>query len=195
MNSYCSVCPHTQGTCTLCFALEPGTLLLTHSPGRAWHFHRVRWQPLRQRGSGRPRVRVNYRGLTLRFVPSNPVISGICNTKLVVTGIRIKTIHGATGLVSNITYSDITLDAITKYGIVIEQDYLNGGPTGDPTPGVPIKHVTLNELKGTIAPGGMLKYILCASCSDFKFSNISVVATYGELKESKCTGAPSGITC
>lgn len=47
-------------------------------------------------------------------------------------GVRIKTISGDTGTVKNITYSDITLSGITKYGIVIEQDYENGSPTGTP---------------------------------------------------------------
>jgi polygalacturonase len=38
-------------------------------------------------------------------------------------GVRIKTVSGATGSVSGVTYKDITLSGITKYGIVIEQDY------------------------------------------------------------------------
>ena len=39
-------------------------------------------------------------------------------------GVRIKCNSGTTGSVSNVTYSGITLSAIAKYGIVIEQDYL-----------------------------------------------------------------------
>jgi len=38
-------------------------------------------------------------------------------------GVRIKTVYDATGTVSGVTYKDITLSGITKYGIVIEQDY------------------------------------------------------------------------
>lgn len=45
-------------------------------------------------------------------------------------GVRIKTVYGATGEVKGVTYSGITLKNITKYGIVIEQDYENGSPTG-----------------------------------------------------------------
>lgn len=41
-------------------------------------------------------------------------------------GVRIKTVYDATGSVSGVTYSDITLSGITDYGIVIEQDYENG---------------------------------------------------------------------
>lgn len=48
-------------------------------------------------------------------------------------GVRIKTVYDATGSVKNVTYSDITLSGITKYGVVIEQDYENGSPTGTPT--------------------------------------------------------------
>ena len=112
-----------------------------------------------------------------------------------VTGVRIKTIQGASGSVSNITYSNISLEGITKYGIVIEQDYLHGGPTGEPTAGVPIKHVILSNVKGTVASGGKGKYIICASCSDFTFSNVSVVTTGGALLPSVCKGTPSGVTC
>jgi polygalacturonase len=38
-------------------------------------------------------------------------------------GVRIKTVYDATGSVSGVTYKSITLSGITKYGIVIEQDY------------------------------------------------------------------------
>jgi hypothetical protein len=52
-------------------------------------------------------------------------------------GVRIKTVYDATGTVSGVTYKDITLSGITKYGVVIEQDYENGSPTGTPTTGCP----------------------------------------------------------
>lgn len=41
-------------------------------------------------------------------------------------GVRIKTVYDATGSVSDVTYSNINLSGITKYGVVIEQDYENG---------------------------------------------------------------------
>jgi polygalacturonase len=34
-------------------------------------------------------------------------------------GVRIKTVYGATGSVSGVTYKDITLSSIAKYGIVM----------------------------------------------------------------------------
>jgi polygalacturonase len=56
--------------------------------------------------------------------------------------------------VSGVTYKDITLSGITKYGIVIEQDYENGSPTGTPTTGVPITDLTLDNVKGTVSSSG-----------------------------------------
>jgi len=68
-------------------------------------------------------------------------------------GVRIKTVSGATGAVKGVTYSGITLKNITKYGIVIEQDYENGSPTGTPTSGVPITGLTVKGVTGTVASG------------------------------------------
>lgn len=51
-------------------------------------------------------------------------------------GVRIKTNYNTTGYVGNVTYSDIILDGNTDYGLDIQQDYLNGGPTGSPSNGV-----------------------------------------------------------
>jgi polygalacturonase len=70
------------------------------------------------------------------------------------------------------TYSGITLKNISQYGVVIEQDYQNGSPTGTPTSGVPITDVTLKNVKGTVASSGTDIYILCASCSDFTWSGV-----------------------
>lgn len=43
-------------------------------------------------------------------------------------GVRIKTVYDATGSVSGVTYKDITLSSITKYGIVIEQVSFSHSP-------------------------------------------------------------------
>jgi polygalacturonase len=45
-------------------------------------------------------------------------------------GIRIKTVSGATGSVKGVSFESITMSGISTYGIVIEQDYENGSPTG-----------------------------------------------------------------
>jgi hypothetical protein len=66
-------------------------------------------------------------------------------------------------LVSNITYAGIALYNISNYGVVIEQDYENGSPTGVPTSGVPITNLTLAGIVGTVAPTAQDYYILCGS--------------------------------
>ncbi|KAJ5863554.1 uncharacterized protein N7529_005470 [Penicillium soppii] len=109
-------------------------------------------------------------------------------------GVRIKTVYDATGSVNNITYKDITLSGITKYGIVIEQDYENGSPTGTPTAGVPITDLTLNGVKGTVESSATDIYILCASgaCSDWTWTGVSVT---GGKTSSSCENVPSSASC
>lgn len=110
-----------------------------------------------------------------------------------VNGVRIKTVYGATGSVSNVTYEDITLSGITGYGVVIEQDYENGSPTGTPTDGVPITELTLSGVKGTVGDDAIEVYILCArgACSDWEW-DLSI--TGGE-ESSECENIPDGASC
>ncbi|KAB8275626.1 putative endopolygalacturonase I [Aspergillus minisclerotigenes] len=109
-------------------------------------------------------------------------------------GIRIKTISGATGSVSGVTYENITLKNIKKNGIVIEQDYKNGGPTGKPTTGVPITDLTVNGVTGSVASKATPVYILCGkgSCSDWTWKGVSIS---GGKKSDKCQNIPSGASC
>lgn len=109
-------------------------------------------------------------------------------------GVRIKTVYDATGSVSGVTYKDITLKNIAKYGIVIEQDYENGSPTGTPTAGVPITGLTIQNVKGTVASKGTNVYILCAkgACSNWTWTGNSVT---GGQKSSKCSNIPSSASC
>jgi polygalacturonase len=108
-------------------------------------------------------------------------------------GCRIKTNSGTTGAVSyslallfpypantmkisGIIYENIALSGITVYGIDVQQDYLNGGPTGTPTNGVTIAGLTFSNITGTATSTGEDYYILCGSgsCSDFTFSDVSI---------------------
>jgi polygalacturonase len=109
-------------------------------------------------------------------------------------GVRIKTVYGATGSVSDVVYSGITLSGITKYGIVIEQDYQNGSPTGTATTGVPITGLTVKNVKGTVSSSATDVYILCGkgSCSGWTWSGNSVT---GGKTSSSCTNVPSGASC
>lgn len=65
---------------------------------------------------------------------------------------------------------------ITDYGIDIQQDYLNGGATGDPTNGVTISTVTFTNVTGTTSSSAYDYYILCGSdsCSGFTFTDVSI---------------------
>lgn len=117
----------------------------------------------------------------------------ITNSKVINSdnGVRIKTVSGATGKVNGVTFSGITLSNIAKYGIVIEQDYENGSPTGTPTTGVPITDLTVTGVKGTVASSGTNTYLLCGkgSCSGWSWSGNSVT---GGKQSTKCQNIPSG---
>lgn len=117
--------------------------------------------------------------------------SSITNSQ---NGVRIKTVYGATGTVSGVTYKDITLSSITKYGVVIEQDYENGSPTGTPSTGVPITGLTLSNVNGTVTSAGTEVYILCGkgACSGWIWSGVAVT---GGKKSTACKNIPSGASC
>ncbi|KAJ7499955.1 glycoside hydrolase [Mycena latifolia] len=111
---------------------------------------------------------------------SNNDVSNVLFTNSVVknseNGARIKTNSGTTGTVSNIEWSNIQVSNISIYGIDIQQDYLNGGPTGTPTNGVTISGITMSNITGTASSSAQNYYILCGSgsCSDFDFVNVAI---------------------
>ncbi|CAD6440441.1 43ce29d6-2ad0-4120-85a4-98f414027884 [Sclerotinia trifoliorum] len=106
-------------------------------------------------------------------------------------GARIKAVSNQKGTIKGVTYKDITLVGITGFGIVIEQDYQNGSPTGTPTDGVPITGVTMDNVHGTVS-GGQNTYILCANCSGWTWNKVAI--TGGTVKKA-CKGIPTGASC
>jgi polygalacturonase len=86
------------------------------------------------------------------------------------------------------------MSGITKYGIVIQQDYLNGSPTGTPTAGVPITGLTVSGVTGTVSSSATNIYILCASgaCSGWTWTGVSVT---GGKTSTACSNIPSGASC
>jgi hypothetical protein len=106
-------------------------------------------------------------------------------------GGRIKSNYNTTGFISNITYSNIAVSYISIYGIDIQQDYLNGGPTGIPSNGVIITDLTFSNVTGTAIAGAEDYYILCGdgSCSDFTFTDVNIV---GDTVADSCNYPPSG---
>ncbi|KAI2481961.1 Polygalacturonase [Pyrenophora tritici-repentis] len=143
--------------------------------------------------SGGHGISIGSVGLRKNNVVKTVIVSGctIINSQ---NGVRIKTISGATGSVSDITYKDITLQKITQFGVVIRQDYLNGGPTLNPTNGVPITGLTIENVKGTVTSSGQDYFVLCGegSCSDWTWTGNSIT---GGGKPSNCTRTPKGISC
>ncbi|KAI1636459.1 endopolygalacturonase [Biscogniauxia mediterranea] len=109
-------------------------------------------------------------------------------------GVRVKTVYDATGSVNNVTYTGITLSNITKYGVVVEQDYENGSPTGTATSGVPVTDLVLSGVAGSVADDATRVYILCGegACSDWTWESVSIT---GGAASSKCTNVPSGASC
>ncbi|CAG7935386.1 unnamed protein product [Penicillium nalgiovense] len=109
-------------------------------------------------------------------------------------GVRVKTIYKATGEVSDVTFSNIELSNIAKYGIVIEQDYENGSPTGKPTTGVPITGLTVEKVTGSVESKATPVFILCGdgSCSDWTWSGNDIS---GGEASSKCKNVPSVASC
>ncbi|KAJ8918265.1 hypothetical protein NQ315_014135 [Exocentrus adspersus] len=120
----------------------------------------------------------------------------VSNSKIVKSGngIRIKTVYGATGAVTDVTYENITLEDITNYGIIIEGDYnINtGGAVGVATGGVPIKHLILKNITGTVKESGVNIYVLVKNATDWQWDGINVT---GGGKKKTCDGAPEGISC
>ncbi|KAK6204058.1 hypothetical protein LQW54_008519 [Pestalotiopsis sp. IQ-011] len=113
-----------------------------------------------------------------------------------VNGIRIKASSGDTGTITGVTYSGITLSAISKYGIIIEQNYDGGDLDGTTTTGIPITNLKVEDIAGSgaVASSGYDVVITCGSgsCSSWTWSD--VVVTGGETYGS-CTNVPSVASC
>lgn len=127
---------------------------------------------------------------------SNNTVDGVTFSDSVVVdsvnGCRIKSNSGETGTIANVIYQNITMSGITDYGIDVQQDYLNGGPTGEPTNGVTISGISFIDVTGTVTGDDAFDYyILCGdgSCTDFTFSGVSI--TGGESNDA-CNFPTSG---
>nr|UOH22610.1 endo-polygalacturonase precursor [Penicillium oxalicum] len=128
----------------------------------------------------------------------NNVVKNVTITESTVSnsanGVRIKTVYQATGSVSGVTFSNIQLSGITEYGLVVEQDYENGSPTGTPTTGVPITGLTVTDVTGTVTSSAHEIYILCGSgsCSGWTWSDVKIT---GGKSSTNCENVPTGASC
>ncbi|KAJ6172127.1 Endopolygalacturonase [Penicillium chermesinum] len=113
-----------------------------------------------------------------------------------VNGIRIKATSGETGSIKGVTYSGITLESISKYGILIEQNYDGGDLHGNPTSGIPITDLTIKNISGSgaVSSGGYDVVIVCGSgaCPGWTWSDVTVT---GGKTYSSCQNVPKGISC
>ncbi|GFF79941.1 pectinesterase [Aspergillus lentulus] len=84
-------------------------------------------------------------------------------------GCRIKTNYSITGYIANITYSNISVQNTSVYGVDVQQDCLNGGPTGCPSNGALIENVSFRNVVGTAGANVSDYYVLCGewSCRGF----------------------------
>ncbi|KAI1310973.1 glycoside hydrolase [Xylaria venustula] len=109
--------------------------------------------------------------------------------------VRIKTISGATGTVEDITYRNIFLDGAgvdadySDYGIIVTQSY--NGDAGEPTNGVLVTGLVLQNVTGTVGSDALDVYIECGvgSCSDWTWTDVSIT---GGKESSSCLNVPSG---
>ncbi|GMF34810.1 unnamed protein product [Phytophthora lilii] len=106
-------------------------------------------------------------------------------------GIRIKTIIGLKGLVTNAVYTNNKLSNVT-HAIVMHSDYnkTKGGYAGTPTSLVEITNIKIDGLKGTAEN----LYDIVANLdvvSDWTFTNIDVAVS----SKGNCTGEPSTVQC
>ncbi|KAJ3232808.1 hypothetical protein HDU81_002716 [Chytriomyces hyalinus] len=149
---------------------------------------------------------VSGNGITIQNSSEGGIVENVlvkdCVVKQSTNAIRIKTLYQEkTGHVSNIAYNNVQFDGITKVGVSIQQDYLNGGPTGKADSKMPITGVTFTNVGGNMASGSKAKavYLLCGAgmCTDIHFTGLKIKAASNNLK-STCSGitpVPSGAGC
>ncbi|CAG9766618.1 unnamed protein product [Ceutorhynchus assimilis] len=79
-------------------------------------------------------------------------------------GIHVKTHSDAgTGSVSDVTYKNIKLSGIRKYGINVQEDYEKGHSSGKPKGNIPISKLSMNSITGS-KTGAKVLILLLKSC-------------------------------
>ncbi|KAI4693304.1 uncharacterized protein J4E88_001675 [Alternaria novae-zelandiae] len=111
-----------------------------------------------------------------------------------VNGVRVKARAGTTGKINKVTYEDITLSEISKYGVLIEQNYDGGDLHGDADTGVPITGLTLDNVTGDVSSSGYDVVVTCGkgSCTGWTWTDVSV---NGGKTYDKCSNVPSVTKC
>lgn len=110
--------------------------------------------------------------------------------------VRIKTVSNATGVVDNITYRNIVMSGGDTYGIVVMQSY--NGVDGQPTNGVNITNVVLQNVTGSVLPEAVNVYVECGvgTCRDWTWNGVSVTGGKSATNSSlPCQNVPERIAC
>lgn len=107
-------------------------------------------------------------------------------------GVRIKTNFNTTGYVANVTYQNIILQDITDMGLDLQQDYLNGGPTGEPSNGVIVENILFKNITGTVTDDAIPVYVLCGdgSCTNVVFEDVHITGGNGSSCNFPASGCP-----
>ncbi|KZP09158.1 glycoside hydrolase family 28 protein [Athelia psychrophila] len=138
-------------------------------------------------------------GISIGSIASDKAVSGVTISGNTITnsvnGLRIKTDSGATDAsVTDVVYSGNTASGITQYGVVIEQDYENGSPTGTPTNGVTLGPVTFSGTNTiAVSSGAEQVYVLCGTeCTGtWDWSGLKTSGgTAGSINYKSITGYP-----
>jgi polygalacturonase len=97
------------------------------------------------------------------------------------TGAYVRSVVGTTGSISNITYENIHFSSASEYGIAVQQDYENSGPTGTASSGYEISDIRFSNITGTVGQYGKTIYVICGagSCKDISLDNVSITGGRG----------------
>nr|AHG54204.1 polygalacturonase 3a [Lygus lineolaris] len=118
----------------------------------------------------------------------NIVIRG-CRCIQTKYGVRIKTLLNGRGIVKGVKIENILLKDVTDAGLLIIGNYLNSGPKGEPTGGIPIEDLTVNNVRGNVLAKGTNINVLVANARNWQWgSNIQ-----GGQRRLPCKGIPNGL--
>ncbi|KAJ9104704.1 hypothetical protein QFC20_004476 [Naganishia adeliensis] len=104
------------------------------------------------------------KGSAIQFL--NNYCSGLESRSAATPSSKVIMVFESRASVSSITYTGNTVTSAAKYGVVIQQDYENGSPTGTPTNGVSISDINFTGTNTvSAAASGKEVYVLCGSGS------------------------------
>ncbi|KAF8974151.1 hypothetical protein BGZ46_009727 [Entomortierella lignicola] len=111
-------------------------------------------------------------------IKAGVVVDGVTISTFIVTNsdnaVRTKAYpNAAGGKVNSVTYTNINISSVRRYGIVIEQDYSNGGPTRTPGGASVISNINLGNIHSTMSREESVQ-ILCVDRNSFSYKEIAI---------------------